>query len=459
MKTPRAYQARTFDAVLGHFRSGKRSPLIVAPTGAGKTYMCAWLSDRHMSRGGRGVVWLAHRRELVSQAAATLRAFGLEVGASGLGASAPVQCATVQTLLARGEVPPASLVIFDEAHHFAADDWGRLVEVYRDAYAIGATATPERLDGRGLGGNHDSIVVAAQPQELIDAGVLVPCRLIRPRRIVPRNGIALDPVDAFFRYTPNARGAVVFAASVKLAHEYAMRFKQKGVEARTITGTMSADERDASLARFARGEVRVLTNVNVLTEGWDCPPADVAIIARKIMSTSLWIQVGGRVMRAVIDPSTDAPALRLDGSRVKPFCTVLDLPGVSWLHGRLEEPREYDLERGILKHAPADIEAERKCRVCKSLLDSDAYICPACGALNEPRAQKDPKVTNEEVEEVDWRTEVRKQPTPKRVANLRKWFGEARMRGYKPNWPLVRFKVVYGYFPSREIIAAAKEAS
>src|SRR6185295_11926979 len=110
----------------------------------------SWVARGHIAKGGR-VLWLAHRRELVQQAASTLERLGLDVGHSGLKASSPVQVASVQTLLARGEAPAASLVVYDEAHHFAAEDWGRLATAYAGAIRIGLTATPERGDGRGLG--------------------------------------------------------------------------------------------------------------------------------------------------------------------------------------------------------------------------------------------------------------------------------------------------------------------
>jgi len=148
-----------------------RRPILVAPTGSGKTICAVTLVEEL----GLPTLWLAHRKELIDQAAAHLEGLGLWPGRIMAGyAPAPlakVQVASVQTLIRR-EMPRAKLVVVDECHHATANTYGRIIDKYPDAYVVGLTATPFRLDGRGLGDVFGEIVVAAYTDELCESGVL-----------------------------------------------------------------------------------------------------------------------------------------------------------------------------------------------------------------------------------------------------------------------------------------------
>ena len=160
-----AHQPRTVAATRAAYRAGARRILIVLPTGGGKTRLGRHYVSAYAGRGQR-VLWVAHREELVAQAAATLAGVAGAVGvlqADRDPGDAPVVVASVQTLAARGvgRLPAADLVILDEAHHYVAAQWGAVARAYSDALTLGLTATPARADGTALGDLFDRLVVGA----------------------------------------------------------------------------------------------------------------------------------------------------------------------------------------------------------------------------------------------------------------------------------------------------------
>lgn len=174
----RPYQAAKVSEARALMGQGKKSICLVSPTGSGKTIIAAHIIHSALAKKRR-VLFLAHRRELIDQCAEKLRALGIwdyNVVLSGhphsRNPNAPMQIASIQTLIRR-EYPPADLVIVDEAHHVAGVSYQTLLANYPDAYVLGLTATPERLDGKGLDGIfHDILEVATVP-DLIDGGFLV----------------------------------------------------------------------------------------------------------------------------------------------------------------------------------------------------------------------------------------------------------------------------------------------
>ena len=162
----REYQREALLEARAHLGNGRRKVLIVMPTGGGKTITATEACRQHVAEGGR-VLWVAHRRELIKQGRDTLERCGLRVGAFGLNSGAPVQVESIQSLVhpKRREVPPATLVVADEAHHLLAEEWRKLAEMYKDCLLIGLTATPERGDGQPLGDIFDALVVARADEQ------------------------------------------------------------------------------------------------------------------------------------------------------------------------------------------------------------------------------------------------------------------------------------------------------
>jgi len=365
----RAYQRRALVETAEARAQGKRAILLVAPTGAGKTTIAGLAMKGAVSRSMRGA-FIAHRRELIEQAAKRFQSFGLEVGYRGLRPGAPVQVTSPHVILARRQMPEAEFVVFDEAHHYVADEWRQILDGYRKAgaHVLGLSATPERGDGIGLGGAFDHLIVVSQIAELTDLGFLVPCDVARPRGGVSR--MACEPWEAYLKYAPG-RSAVVFAPHVKAAEAFAADFRAHGIDAGVVEGTMAEEDRDRVLARFATGELRVIVNVMVLTEGWDCPIADVCILARLVGSPSLYLQMVGRVLRTL------GAAERAAGL-VKEAALLIDLCGNRELHGHPAENRIWSLEGAACRRAGQEANPVRLCRSCRNEIPLGEPACPVC---------------------------------------------------------------------------------
>jgi DNA repair protein RadD len=192
MNDLRPYQIDAIAAIDAVIAAGKRRPLLVAPTGAGKTVIFAAIIKRAATNGQRVIV-LAHRREIIAQTSLKLSANDVEHGIIRAGLvmdlEQNVQVCGIQTLWERAvrtnriPLPPADLLIIDEAHHVPALTYRKIIEAYPDAILLGTTATPCRGDGRGLGNFFDCIVETPQVAELIAQKYLVKTHVYAPRDI------------------------------------------------------------------------------------------------------------------------------------------------------------------------------------------------------------------------------------------------------------------------------------
>lgn len=359
--------------------------LMVIPTGGGKTVTSA-LIIAGMVLHGRRVLILVHRRELLQQWSQKLHAAGVDHGLIAAGypsrPEAMVQIAMVSTLHARAirtatiDLPPADLVVVDEAHHTPAGTWSRILEAYPDAHVLGPTATPCRADGRGLGGFFRVMIKGPSMAELIASGFLAPFRVIAPAkpdltRIGVRHGefkldelaavmdqpkLVGDVVTQYHRYG-EGRKAIVYALNRKHAGHIHNSLGEANIVAAVIDGETPVDERDALLRKFAAGEIQVIVNVGVFVEGTDIPDVGCIIIARPTKSIGLYLQMVGRGLRS-------APG--------KPDCIIIDHAGVVEMHGFPDEPIEWPLAPDKKLRQP--LKESRSKRRAMALVD-----CPECG--------------------------------------------------------------------------------
>ncbi len=361
----RDYQTRAIADVRAAYASGRRAPCLVLPTGAGKTVVASEIIRLTIAKGGR-VLFLAHRVELIGQTVGKLENANVTNvriirAASDLGdRRAPVVVASIPTLAGkrwRDNLPEASLVIFDECHHTVAKTWKRIADHYANALILGLTATPERSDGCALGDIFDEIVVGATVKELIDLGHLARCRVQGPAVNLGSNAVAMAPCDAYLKYA-NGQRAIVFCSTVEEAGRIA---ETMPVPAAVVHGGMSGAARKATLARFSAGELRVLVNVFVLTEGWDDPGAAVCILNRNPGHTGIYLQMCGRVLR----PHPD-----------KREALIIDLCGSTLEHGSPTMDRSFSLDGKAIDH---DEKLVKQCAVCGAVFEGPAVVCPVCG--------------------------------------------------------------------------------
>jgi superfamily II DNA or RNA helicase len=362
--------------------------LYVAPTGSGKTVLFAHIAEGAAAKGKRVLV-LLHRIELVRQTVAKLAAFGVTAGLITARRTerleAGVVVAAVQTLdRCKTEVGKVDLVVVDEAHHAVAGTWERVLGRFESARVLGVTATPERLDGQGLGDVFEVMVEGPDVAWLAERGHLAKARAfgrlaaiedlkaIRTRRgDFDRKALAelmlrlpvTEAAVADYVALGEGRPAFAFCVGRHHAEVVAQAFAAAGVPAASLDGSASPDEREAVLEAFRVGTVKVLVSCDLLTEGFDAPEAGVAILLRPTRSRALHRQIVGRVLRPKADGQA---ALLLDYSGNLLAHGLPDM-AVRWsLEGREEMPRE---PRELVKLCPG----------CEAVVPMAASACPECG--------------------------------------------------------------------------------
>jgi DNA repair protein RadD len=446
----RGYQERAISDCLAQIAS---NPCLVAPTGSGKTVMGSEIARRH---GGR-VLWLAHRTELITQAATSLCGLDLQVGIVKAGwdetPSAPVQVASVQTLLRR-EIQAPDLIIIDECHHATAQSYQTIIGRYQ-CPRLGLTATPFRLDGRGLGDLFGTIVVAATTRELVEAGILHAPRVyatttpdLRGVKVIAgdynlnalsqRVNTAGQNASIVEEWKRHAAGLRTVAFAVDVVHSLAIcrAFTDAGIAAEHVDGTTDPETRRNILERLKIGRTQVVSNCMILTEGWDLPALGCAIIARPTASLNLHLQMIGRIMRSC------------DG---KYGALVLDHAGNHHIHGLVTRSLVYSLD-GSTRVGHDEPLGLRRCPECGLMYETGAPCCPECKYVIPPqeRARQAIDGNGHLVEFDDGNHEYRRS-----IWNLIE--AEREAMNYAPGWSWFRFKERFGVEPIIAEIAGRSE--
>lgn len=362
----RGYQTDAIDAVFKAWADGMRRPAIVLPTGAGKTVVFSALISQFAGSfapgGGLGhrVIVLVHRDELADQAMAKIHAVAphLTVGkvkAETRQVHADVMVCSVQTL-ARGTAlrqiradetrhGRVGLIITDECHHAAAPSYGKVYDAFPDALQLGVTATMARGDRLGLGDVWEEVVYSRSILWMMSKGYLAP---VRTRQVqvakLDMGGVktsrgdyaagdlgramleaeAEKAIPRAYRDHADGRPGIVFTPTVATAQAVADEMNAAGITTAVVSGETPKDERHTIYDDFRHGRVQVLSNCMVLTEGFDAPWAEVAVIARPTQSAPLYTQMVGRVLRPY-PGKADALVLDLVGASSNKLRTLVDL--------------------------------------------------------------------------------------------------------------------------------------
>jgi superfamily II DNA or RNA helicase len=318
----RDYQQSLATEVFRAWGENNKRVMLQLPTGGGKTILFGALASEFIARG-ETVLVLAHREELVVQAADKVgRICSTDPGIIKAGYqpdyTRPLQVASVQSLVNRlSLLETVGLAIADEAHHSTADTYRKILEAYPDAYQLGVTATPIRLDGTGFRDLFDVLLTGPTVGELISKGYLSPFRLYADPNPMTTSGVktisgdystsglaaANDAIElsgnlinSYCQYAFGKR-CVVFAVNVEHSIAIASRYNAAGIRAYHLDGTTPEGERREVLERFRRGEIQVLSNCQLFDEGLDIPALEVVQVAKPTKSLTRWLQMVGRSLR------------------------------------------------------------------------------------------------------------------------------------------------------------------
>jgi DNA repair protein RadD len=450
----RDYQEKDFAEIRALFIQGKRRICYAAPTGSGKGVVLAHAARKAMEKNQRVIV-VVHRQELIDQVCVALADEGVNYGIIAAGCeerpNAPVQIAMAQTLVRRlDRLIGTSLLIIDECHHVLAQTWIEIINVVPNSPLLGLSATPERLDGRGLGKIFDSLVIGPSVKELITNGWLASFAIFAPEHQVDlkrvrtvagdyalgaladrmNNDVVLADAIAEYRKHLEGQSALAFCVTVKHSQATARAFRAAGINAVHLDGDTPRGERRDIIARLGGAEPLVVCNCGIIAEGLSVPVVGGVILLRPTKSLALYLQQIGRALRP-------APG--------KERAIILDHAGNVFHHGFPNLQHAWSLEGRPKKPGKALV---KRCKECGVLIPAAARECPECGAVQPLPAAPPVRAVSRPLLELDAMTAHERWLVTGSFKSVMNWAGlnEARLRqvaqarGYKPGWVYYRLK-------------------
>lgn len=438
----RPYQTDLENGVRQAYREGYKSPCIVLPCGGGKSVIIADIAKQTTAKGNR-VLFLVHRRELCEQIENTFAWWGVNMKLCDV--------MMVQTAARRlHKMPEPQLIITDENHHCLANTYRKIYDHFSGSRRVGVTATPVRLNGDGLGDVNDKLIIGVSAKWLIENKCLAPYDYYAPslidltgakvskgefetasvEKLLLKKAVYGD-VIGYYRKLADGKQAICYCTSIRHSMEMAAMFNAAGIEAEHIDGTTPKTEREAVVRRFKEGELDILCNVDLISEGFDVPDCECAILLRPTQSLTLYIQQAMRCMRY------------REGKRA----IIIDHVGNYARHGLPDDDREWtlakkDKSRKSEKTAPEN--AVTQCPTCFLTFhtrDENGEIirnCPYCGAEIPVKERKTIEEKEAELQKiVGFRIDYSDPASCKTYAELREY---GRKHGYKKGWAYFQAK-------------------
>ena len=375
----RDYQVDLIRRTQHSWRTGHKAPCIVLPCGGGKSVIVAEIAKR-TTLNLKQVLFLVHRKELCEQIFRTFSWWGVDMSLCDI--------MMIQTASRRlSSLRKPDLIITDENHHSKANGYRKIYEYFKKSYRVGVTATPVRLDGSGLIDVNDDLIVGVSAKWLIQNHCLAPYDYYAPD-IADLSGLKIlrgeydsksietamsKPKifgDVIKYYQQFAKGvkAVCYCASVKHSENMAEEFRKAGIPAEHIDGETPKEKRSQIIEDFRKGEIQILCNVDLISEGFDVPDCGCVIMLRPTQSLTLYIQQAMRCMR--YQPNKRA--------------IILDHVGNYSRHGMPDDDREWSLEGIPKKHMEKSVKDDSdtvQCSKCYGVFlpETTPIVCPYCG--------------------------------------------------------------------------------
>lgn len=438
LKQLRPYQKKLLSKTRQAYLQGYKSPCIVSPCGSGKSVIIAEMAKKAAEKGNK-ILFLIHRRELRDQIKETLEWWGVNMDY--------VEIAMVQTVVRRLErTTPPNLIITDENHHSLAKSYRSIYDYFPNAKLVGFTATPVRLNGGGLGDVNDVLIEGPTVQELIEWGNLAPFKYYAPEiidtsKLKIRRGeyVSKDIDDLFknkaiwgdvikhYKKLSDGKQAICYCSSVAQSKEMAEEFNQAGIKASHIDGTTPKKERDSIIEDFREGKILILTNVDIVGEGFDVPDCNTAILLRPTQSLSLYIQQSMRPMRY----------------KEGKTAIIIDHVGNVGRFGTPDMEREWNLEPK--KGSNNTVQEEnpvKQCMECFYTVERNVQVCPECGCEFKVEEKEAEQIESELVEVSSFEGFTTDYREPKDCKNMGELYQLARNKGYRPGWAYYQGKLM-----------------
>ena len=432
----RDYQEELVNGIKQSMIAGNHSIIVQSPPRSGKTVVMAHIAKGATDKGNK-VLFFSHRKEINEQVYKTFEANDVNMELVTIGG--------VQSLVRKlDKLPKPTIILIDEAHHSKASSYKKIIDYFPNAYKLLFTGTPVRLDGSGFDDIAEAIVLGKSVKWLQEHGRIAPFKYYAPLMInesalkkrageftkgsVDETMKTVIYGDVIKHYEKLAKGkqAIVYTHSVEVSENVSKAFNEAGYNSIAVSGKTPREARETAMRAFRNGDLKIMVNCELFTEGIDLPNVDVCIMLRPTQSLSLYLQFA---MRA-LNPREGKTAI------------IIDHVGNVERFGLPNQDREWSLQGIVKKKQTAKIgePTVRVCEKCFATFWSSERTCPDCGFTNPPTAKEIEIMREAELTEIN---EQKQQKIKKRVetyitADMCRNMDELKeyrdQHGYKNGW-------------------------
>ena len=432
----RDYQEELVDGIKQSMIAGNHSIIVQSPPRSGKTVVMAHIAKSATDKNNK-VLFFSHRKEINEQVYKTFENNEVNMDLVTIGG--------VQSLVRKlDKLDEPTIILIDEAHHSKASSYKKIIDYFPNAYKLLFTGTPVRLDGSGFDDIADDLILGKSVKWLQEHGRIALFKYYAPQlidvsRLKKRAGEftkqSVDDTmktviygDVIKHYEKLAKGkqAIVYTHSVEASENVSKAFNDAGYVSIAVSGKTPKEERETAMRAFRNGDLKIMVNCELFTEGIDLPNVDVCIMLRPTQSLSLYLQFA---MRA-LNPREGKTAI------------IIDHVGNVERFGLPNQDREWSLQGIVKKKQTAKIgePTVRVCEMCFATFWSKERICPECGYENEPTKQEIELIREAELKEIKEehqrkiREKVQTYVTPDMCQSMDELKEYQLLHGYKNGW-------------------------
>lgn len=457
------YQQKLVTEARQALSNGNKGVLIVSPPGSGKSIVIAEVARLTTLRKNR-VLFFVHRRELVNQIKNTFKREGVNL-----------KLCTISTVMKIAnhvtEIPQPNIIIIDEAHHTRASSYIKILNYFKNVPRLGFTATPWRMNGMGFEDIYTKIIRGPQVQWLIDhhrlADYIYVSRLLGKDHLLKTSSTgdytksSMDSfiksvnfgnmIETYKRFTKDNRKTIVYAPSIKSANLIASQFNRFNFKAIEVDSKTSKKRRDEIMNSFRQGKIKVLVNVDLISEGFDVPDCSCVIMLRPTKSLVIYLQQAMRCMRyqpnkkaVIIDHVDNFQAeekikVKTFSFNGKPKETNKKFP-----FGFPRDDRNWTISSRTKPSSESSL-AIKTCPFCFGVILAGCRVCPICGEeipVKEKTSKKLNLKDNTKMEILDSPNEHNKlfetkyilTQDPATFTKMEQFYDYAKAKGYKKGW-------------------------